>query len=559
MTNSTLTRQIPDWTEVKFEDLTDISVLYCRLSQDDGNLGDSNSIINQKMVLKNAAQAEHLPNPIYFIDDGISGVTLNRPAIQKALELVESGKVRNFVAKDLSRIARNYLFSGQLLEMTFPENNVRCIAVNDSYDSLKQSDNDANLLPLRNLFNEWFARDTSKKIRAVQKAKAQAGERLTTVAIYGYRKNPDNPKEWLIDPVGAEIVKRIFEEVKLGKSLKQIARGLEHDKVETPSYRRLSVGDKTNVISYSRYAWQVATIEKILQRPEYLGHTVNHRTSKISFKDKRKIYNPKENWLIFENTHEAIIDQVTFDIVQKMRQHKRILSKPRFEKGHENLFAGLVFCGTCGSKHYFCAHDKNGRNLDHYKCSKYAKTFDRCENPHYIRKVELEALVLRELNDLIEEIQIDETGFFKSLQKRFEIESSRKTAQQRKVVLEKEKRCEEIDQLIQKLYEDNVLGKVSDERFMKMTQNYEAEQNELNQVLSNLKSELSKNEADSQNIEQFIKRIRKFTHIDKLTTEILNVMIDKIVIHKPEGTKRNRIIKIDIHYNFIGNVNKENE
>ena len=555
MNNSTLT--IKEYTEVDLNQLTDITVVYCRLSQDDGNTGDSNSIINQKKILSEEIAKKRLSNPIYFIDDGISGTTIQyRPAISKAIELVEMGKVKNFLVKDLSRLARNYLDAGRLTEITFPDNNVRFIAVSDGIDSDYQTDNDANLLPLKSLFNDWYSRDTSKKIRAVKRAKAKSGERMTTNVIYGYRKDPANSKNWIVDSVGAEIVKRIFSEAKAGMSFSKIAKSLEGDCIETPSRRRISLGENPPAVSQGLYNWHRSMVEDIVSKMEYLGHTVNGRTKRRSYKDKKTIWLPKEEWLIFKNTHEAIIDQDTFDIVQKMRQHKRIKTNPRFEAGHENLFAGLVFCGTCGHKHYYCAFEKNGTNLDHYKCSKYSAIIDRCNNPHYIRKSELEELVLMELNSLINQIQFDEGEFMKKLEHKFKIESSKQTNKQRQKLLNSERRFEEIDQIIQRLYEDNLVGKLSDDRFMKMSQNYELEQSNLKHSISTAKQELSMQENQSMDISRFMQRIHKYTQITELSVEIVNELIDKIIIHAPEGTKRNRILKIEIHYNFIGNLDK---
>ena len=295
---------------------------------------------------------------------------------------------------------------------------------------------------------------------------------------------------------------------------------------------------------------------KILSRLEYLGHTVNGRTRKKSYKDKKQIWLPKEDWLIFKDTHEAIIDQDTFDIVQKMRQHKRVMGSPRFEAGHENLFAGLVFCGTCGHKHYYCAFEKNGTNLDHYKCSKYSRTFDRCDNPHYIRKSDLEELVLLELNSLINQIQFDEGEFMKKLEHKFKIESSKQTNMQRQKLLNDERRFEEIDQIIQRLYEDNLVRKLSDDRFIKMSQNYELEQSRLKDSIYIVKQKLSMQENQSMDISRFMQRIHEYTKNTELSVEIVNELIDRIIIHKPEGNKRNRILKIEIHYNFIGNLDK---
>jgi len=559
MNNRTLT--IKEYTEVDVSQMQDITVVYCRLSNDDGNAGDSNSIINQKKILGEVVIKEGLSNPIYFIDDGISGTTLKyRPAITKAIELVEMGKVANFLVKDLSRLARNYLDAGKLTEITFPAHDVRFIAVNDGIDSDHQTDNDANLLPLKSLFNDWYARDTSKKIRAVMKSRAEAGERMIVIPIYGYQRDPANAKNWLVDPIASEVVRRIFTEIKAGKGPTVIAKGLEKDKIETPSRRLKQLGEKPRELSYTHYNWSGAAVEDILSKMEYLGHTVNNKTYRKSHKDNRAYQNPRDQWLIFENTQEAIIDQDTFDIVQKMRQHKRIPSRNlRYEKGHENLFAGLVFCGTCGQKHYYCAFEKNGRNLDHYKCSRYAKTVDRCDNPHYIRKSELGEMVLADINQLLQTINFNEGKFLKQLERAFEIESSKQTNKQRQKLVNKERRYEEIEHIIPKLYEDNLSGKLSDERFMKMSQTYETEQVTLGESIKILKTELSEKDQQSKDITCFMHRIQKYTQIEELTVEIVNELIDRIIIYKPVGKTRGRIMNITIQYNFIGELTNISE
>ena len=543
---------IKEWTEADFNQISNLTAIYCRLSQDDGSAGDSDSIINQKKLLGNFISREKLPNPVYFIDDGFSGTTFNRPAIKKILDLIDEGRVKNVVVKDLSRLGRDYLRVGQLLEMTFPDNNIRFIAVNDNVDSAKESDIESTLLPIRNLFNEFYARDTSKKIRSVMQTKAKSGERLTVIPIYGYKKDPDNPKNWLVDEVASDVVKRIFSEAKSGKSLSRIAKDLEKDRIETPSYRRISLGENPTATSFSKFGWHRDSIALILSRQEYLWHTVNCRTRNKSYKDKRKIHLPENEWLIFKDTHEAIIDQDTFDIVQKMRNHKRILGNPRLEKGHENLFAGLVYCGTCSSKHYFCAHEKDGVNLDHYKCSSYSKRIDRCINPHYIRKENLCKLVLEDINNLLEQIQFDKEKFVKKLEAQHQLDSTRLISRQRQQLLNQENRISEIDRIIQRLYEDNVSGKLSDERFVKLSQNYEVEQAELNAQMLILKDKVDSQDNLQLDLTKFLMRIEKYSHIDQLTTEIINELIDKIIIHKPEGNKRNRILKIEIYYNFIG-------
>ena len=557
--NRTLT--ISDYRQVDTSKLSDITVVYCRLSQDDGLEGDSNSIINQKNILLDVVAREKLPNPVLFVDDGFSGTNFDRPAISEALRLVENRQVSNFVVKDLSRLGRSYIKVGQLTEITFPSFDVRFIALNDGVDSNKPNETNSIFLPIKSLMDEMYAADTSKKIRAVVQAKARAGERVTTNPPYGYLKDSRNPKNWIIDPVASEVVKRIFQEAKSGKSLSEIAKVLENDKIFKPDRHRIEIGLKpissSSNVETLPYFWTRETLSAILGREEYLGHTVNLRTRTKSYKEKRTIDLPRENWLIFKNTHEAIIDQETFDIVQKMRNHKRSNQWYKNRAGHENLFAGLVFCGTCGRKHYFCPQEKNGLNHDHYKCSGYRKPIDGCENPHYIQKSAMIEIVSDKLHQTIQEAHFDQEAFLKKLEQQSQAQFNKDNKHQHQQLQKDERRSKEIDSIIQKLYEDNLLGKISDERFVKLSQSYEEEQKQLQTSISDLTEKLAKQQEDSLNISKFMARISKYTELRELTVEIVNELIDKIVIHKPTGTKRNRIIQIDIYYNFIGKLNNE--
>lgn len=557
--NRTLT--ISDYRQVDTSKLSGITVVYCRLSQDDGLDGDSNSITNQKKILLDVVTRENLSNPILFVDDGFSGTNFDRPAISEALRLVENRQVSNFIVKDLSRLGRSYIKVGQLTEITFPSFDVRFIALNDGIDSDKPNETNSIFLPIKSLMDEMYAADTSKKIRAVVQSKARAGERVTVNPPYGYLKAPSNPKNWIIDPVASEVVKRIFQEAKSGKSLSEISKGLKNDKIFKPDRHRIEIGLKpissSPNVETLPYFWTRETLSAILGREEYLGHTVNLRTRTKSYKDKRKVDNPKEDWLIFQNTHEAIIDQETFDIVRKMRNHKRSNQRYKNRAGHENLFAGIVFCGTCGRKHYFCPQEKNGLNHDHYKCSGYRKPIDGCENPHYIQKSALIEIVSGKLRQTIQEIHLDQEAFLKKLEQQSQAQFCKDNKRQQLQLQKDEHRSKEIDSIIQKLYEDNLLGKISDERFVKLSQSYEEEQKQLQTSISDLTEKLAQQQEDSLNISKFMARISKYTELPKLTVEIVNELIDKIVIQKPTGTKRNRIIQVDIYYNFIGKLNNE--
>lgn len=557
--NRTLT--ISDYRQVDTSKLSGITVVYCRLSQDDGLDGDSNSITNQKKILLDVVTRENLSNPILFVDDGFSGTNFDRPAISEALRLVENRQVSNFIVKDLSRLGRSYIKVGQLTEITFPSFDVRFIALNDGIDSSKPNETNSIFLPIKSLMDEMYAADTSRKIRAVVQSKARAGERVTTNPPYGYLKDSDNPKNWIVDPVASEVVKRIFQEAKSGKSLSEISKGLKNDKIFKPDRHRIEIGLKpissSPNVETLPYFWTRETLSAILGREEYLGHTVNLRTRTKSYKDKRKVDNPKEDWLIFKNTSEAIIDQETFDIVRKMRNHKRSNQRYKNRAGHENLFAGIVFCGTCGRKHYFCPQEKNGLNHDHYKCSGYRKPIDGCENPHYIQKSALIEIVSGKLRQTIQEIHFDQEAFLKKLEQQSQAQFSKNSKRQQLQLQKDEHRSKEIDSIIQKLYEDNLLGKISDERFVKLSQSYEEEQKQLQTSISDLTEKLAKQQEDSLNISKFMARISKYTELPKLTVEIVNELIDKIVIQKPTGTKRNRIIQVDIYYNFVGKLNNE--
>lgn len=557
--NRTLT--ISDYRQVDTSKLSGITVVYCRLSQDDGLDGDSNSITNQKKILLDVVTRENLSNPILFVDDGFSGTNFDRPAISEALRLVENRQVSNFIVKDLSRLGRSYIKVGQLTEITFPSFDVRFIALNDGIDSSKPNETNSIFLPIKSLMDEMYAADTSKKIRAVVQSKARAGERVTVNPPYGYLKAPNNPKNWIVDPVASEVVKRIFQEAKSGKSLSEISKGLKNDKIFKPDRHRIEIGLKpissSPNVETLPYFWTRETLSAILGREEYLGHTVNLRTRTKSYKDKRKVDNPKEDWLIFKNTHEAIIDQETFDIVRKMRNHKRSNQRYKNRAGHENLFAGIVFCGTCGRKHYFCPQEKNGLNHDHYKCSGYRKPIDGCENPHYIQKSALIEIVSGKLRQTIQEIHFDQEAFLKKLEQKSQAQFCKDNKRQQLQLQKDEHRSKEIDSIIQKLYEDNLLGKISDERFVKLSQSYEEEQKQLQTSISDLTEKLAKQQEDSLNISKFMVRISKYTELPKLTVEIVNELIDKIVIQKPTGTKRNRIIQVDVYYNFIGKLNNE--
>ncbi|MBO4127026.1 recombinase family protein [Streptococcus suis] len=560
MNTSTLTSSyIPDWTEVNLDSLTDLTIVYCRLSQEDSRASESDSIQHQKHYLGDFVHEKKFRNPIFFVDDGYTGTNFNRPAIMKALELVEKGKVSTFIVKDNSRLGRSYIEVGRITEMLFPDNNVRYISVSEGMDSNQQSDMDATIMPIRNLFNEFYARDISRKVRVAQQAMAKAGERLSTNPHYGYKMDPNNAKKWVIDPEAAEIVKRIFRESLAGKGDSAIARGLQEDEIETPSYRRVTVGEKSPKLSHLRYGWTSSMINKILSRPEYLGHTVNYRSTTKSYKNKKIIYNDKKDWWIFENTQEPIIDQETFDVVQKMKQHKRRPPRKTWvgKAGHENIFAGLVYCATCGNKLHFCASEKCGRNADHYKCSRYLKPFDACQSANYTRKDMLERLVLEDVNSLLHDFSVNEEQLLAGLERQFQLQATKEIHSKKRIAGQHQQRISDIDRFIQKLYEDNLSEKLSDERFKIMSDNYESEQKELKNRLETLRTDIEQDELNSQNVQRFMDTISRYTKLDTLTVGIVNELVDKIVVHPSQGKGRKGFRKIELHYNFIGKIENE--
>ncbi|EOH73441.1 recombinase family protein [Enterococcus malodoratus] len=554
MNNSTLT--IKEYTEVDLKQLTDITIIYCRLSAEDGNEGESYSIANQKLILSKVAEKENLSNPILMADDGFSGSNFNRPAMVKALELVEAGKVKNFIVKDLSRLGRDYLRVGQLLESVFPQHGIRFISLNEQVDSLKISSQDAYMLPLMNIFNEWYSRQCSEKIRMSKHTKAKAGEKIGWQAPYGYLNNPENRKEWLVDKEAAKIIQRIFREFVSGKTPSSIARGLANDKILLPSFHKKKLGLKS-AISFSNnpYLWKAETVLNTIDREEYTGATVNLRTRKLSHKQARSINTPREEWLIFQDTHEPIIDKDTFETARKMRQHKRVPQYHKFKdvKGHENLFAGLVFCEN-GHKMTFCPQQKNHRNLDHYKCGKYKGIKETCNHGHYIRKIVLEEIVLKELQFLIHAIDLDESKLANQLRQNCDIVDNKEKLQNKNRLIQAEERYEKIDQIIQNLYEDKLSGELTNVRFSKLSKDYETEQTKLTQQIQELQQIVSKQDDQSVNIERFLRQVRKYTDMTELTPEIVNTLINRIIIHTPVGRGKQRQIKIEIHYNFIGQI-----
>lgn len=555
MNKSTLT--IKDIKTQNLNSLPDrITALYCRLSAEDANEGESNSISNQKQILAQVAMRENLPNPFFFVDDGFSGSNAQRPDFQLMINLVESGKIQAVIVKDLSRLSRDYLLTGQLTEITFPSKNVRFISLNENLDSSKSNSQDAYLAPLVSLFNNWYSLQCSEKIKLSKHTKARTGEKISWIAPYGYLKNPENPKEWIIDDYASQIVKRVFKEYLAGMSLMEIARRLRKDKILTPANYKKKLGlANYRIIETDPYYWKNQMICQMLEKEEYTGATINLKTAKVSYKQRSCRLRPREDWLIFPNTHEAIISQEDFEMARKMLGHKRISQRHNWKDkpGHENLFAGLVFCEN-GHKLSFCPQQKGDINLDHYKCYHYRRAGDTCSGLHYLRKEVLEELVLRDLQQLISAIHFDEKQLLEKLKSRFDMQETKKQDSLRKQLSRFKKRSKELDTIIQKLYEKQLLDEISDERFRKLTDSYESEQVELNQQIVKLQEVLISQTESKENVDKFIQTIRRYTNLETLTTQLVNELIDKIIVHQPTGRGKNRQVTIELHYRFIGEL-----
>ena len=526
-----------------------VTALYCRLSRDDELQGDSNSIINQKKILQKYALDHGWKNIRFYIDDGISGTTFNRPGFQEMIADIEAGIVKRVIIKDMSRLGRDYLQVGMYTEIMFPEHDVHFIAVNDGVDS-KQGDNE--FTPFRNIINEWYAKDTSKKIRAVMKVKGNAGEHLTTNAPYGYMKDPANPKQWVRDNDAANVVYDIGLYVMDGYGPSQIARLLKQRKILTPAAYYESKGINCNVKPQDDpYGWNASTVAHILDRwREYLGHTVNFKTTKKSYKSKKKIQNPESEWVIFENTHEPIWTESIADAVRLARQTRRRPTK----MGEMGMFSGMMFCADCGSIMYQCRATGFRREQEYYLCAGYRKSRDICGSTHSIRTVILEELILQNLCKVVSYAREQEDQFVKMVMDMDEKERSKGLAKKKKLLTDAEKRISELDRIFKHLYEDNITGKLTDERFKKLSADYEAEQAALQTQANSLREEIQEEESKCANVERFLSIVRKYPEIPELTPHILHEFVEKIVVHAATDphSKTNRKQEVDIYYKGIG-------
>ena len=534
-----------------------ITALYCRLSVEDtkdekknGKEDLSNSIQNQKAMLLQYARDHRFPHPTFFIDDGYSGVTYDRPGFQKMLDEIEAGHVGAVITKDLSRLGRNSALTGLYINYTFPQNDVRYIAINDHFDSINPNSTDSDIAGIKNWFNEFFAKDTSRKIRAVQKAKGERGERLTVHVPYGYMKNPENPKEWMIDEEAAQVVKKIFTLCMNGRGPSQIADQLEKDKILTPTAYKNKQGVKTpHTEPENPYRWHESTIVNILERKEYIGATVNFKTYTNSIWDKKQRENPEENRVIFYNTHPAIIEQEVFDKVQEIRQQRH----RRTATGKSSPFSGLVFCADCKQKLYYSTTKYFEKRQDFFICSTHRANKDKCSG-HYIRAVVLEDLVWNHMKEVISYVTRYEAHFRVEMEQKLRLQSEETIRVYKKRLAQAEKRIGELDRLFIKIYEDNAKGKLNDDRFAMMSKTYEDEQTQLKVEIVNLQKEIEVQERQIEDLEQFIQRARRYTDLTELTPYALRELVKAVYVEAPDKSSGKRKQRVHIEYDLVGYI-----
>lgn len=526
-----------------------ITALYARLSQEDALDGESNSIANQRKILLKYATDNGFSNPTFFIDDGVSGVTFDRPGWNEMIRLAEAGKVTTVIVKDMSRMGRDYLKVGYYTESFFAERDIRYIAINDGVDSDK-GDND--FTPFRNLFNDFYARDTSKKIRAVMRAKGNAGEHLCTNPPYGYTKDPNNRKQWIVDEEAAAVVKRIFDLCLAGKGPMQIAKVLTADKVLTVKAYFTKRDGKA--MPDNLYRWDYKSIAGILERPEYTGCTVNFKTYSKSHKLKKRLQNAPENYRIFPNTQPAIIEEQVFERVQELRANKRRPTKT----GRQGLFSGLLYCADCGEKLYFCTTNSFSPKQEHYVCSNYKSNTGTC-SAHFIREETLKMFVRQRIFDVTAMFFDDIQGFQNMVyQQRFE-EVEKAVKQKKKELEQARKRIADLDRIFKRIYEDDISGTISHERFLKLSAEYEAEQRDLTEFVHTEQTAVDTYEQDRTDFDSFAAVIRKYVGIQELTPTIVNEFVKKIIVHAPDKSTGHRRQRIEIVWNFIGELEQDED
>lgn len=533
-----------------------ITALYERLSRDDELAGDSNSIINQKKYLESYAEQQGYVNIVHYTDDGYSGGNFNRPAWKRLIADIEAGKVAHVIVKDMSRIGRDYLQTGFYTEIMFREHGVHFVAISNSVDSNDQNSNE--FAPFLNIMNEWYLRDLSRKQKTAIRIKGESGKPTTNIAIYGYKKDPADKYHWLIDEEAAAVVRRIYRMNVEGIGPYEIARILYEDKVETPAVYlgKKGIGFWKSKEDFSNpYNWSGHIVGKILSKPEYIGHTVNFRSHKESYKDKSSVPNPQEEWLIFENTHEAIIDKETWELVQKLRKTPR----RKDTLGEANPLTGLVFCADCGAKmynHRFKGDLENGNYpYDSYECSAYKlesrKHKDVCCS-HYISTKSIRTLILETIQSVSTFAVSNQQEFMEKVRAASQLRQKEVAKEIKRTLNKERKRTKELDVIIKKLYESFAVGRISEERFDSLLEEYETEQKQLLSSVESAEQQLSVFEEDTVRMEQFLSLAKKYTDFSELTTPMINEFVDKVLVHAPEKVDGDRVQEIEIYLKFIG-------
>lgn len=530
----------------KTRDVT--AFIYPRLSRDDNLEGESYSIGNQKKLLTKAAKDMGYTNIVTFVDDGVSGVTMDRPGFNEMMRQLEEGRAAALFVKDLSRLGRNYIEVGRLMEEFFPEHDIRLVAVSDNIDT---AEGENELAPIRNLFNEWYARDISKKRRISNKIKGNAGEPMGQPP-YGYMKDPDNPKRWIIDEEAALVVQRIYSMTLEGLGTEQIAAQLEREEILTPRAYWLKKGVKRPGKGKQQppTKWNSSTITKILSLQEYCGDILNFKTYSKSYKNKKRIDNDRENWVIFKDVHEPIIDRCVWEQVQQKRGKVR---KRRTNDGERNMFSGLLVCADCGSNLHFHFNQGNPE-IKYFNCSNYKGNRGSCTSTHYVRVDFLEEVVLGEIKRLTKFANRYEDDFLKAVMGSTQQSTALNRKLMQKELAAMQARDEELDGLFERIYEDNLSGKLSDDRFAKMSRRYETEQKELAEKIKVLRAEIDKLSSKAITSDMFIATVRKYTRAKKLTPRMLNELIEKIEVHQAEKIDGIWVQKLTIHYNCVGAI-----
>ena len=535
----------------KSRDVT--AFLYERLSRDDNMDGESYSIGNQKKLLTKVAKEKGYTNLVHFFDDGISGVTMDRPGFADMIQQLEQGKAAAVFVKDLSRLGRNYIEVGRLTEEFFPNHDIRLVAVSDNIDT---DEGENELAPIRNLFNEWYARDISKKRRISNKIKGNAGEPMGQPP-YGYIKDPENPKRWIVDEEAAQVVRRIYRMTLEGVGTEQIAAKLEEDGVLTPRayWHSKGINRPGKVKELPPTHWNSSSVIKMLSVQEYCGDILNFKTYSKSYKNKKRLENDRENWAIFKDVHEPIIERAVFEQVQQKRGKMR---KRQAKDGERSMFSGLLVCADCGSNLHFHFNQGNPE-IKYFNCSNYKGNRGTCGSTHYVRVDFLEQVVLGEIRRLTKYAGLYEDDFLKEV-----IGHSRQAEETERRLKEKElksllARDDELDGLFERIYEDNVSGKLSDDRFAKMSRRYEEEQKELSEKIKKLRSEIEKQSSRATSTDMFVSIVRKYTRARKLTPRMLNELIEKIEVFNAEKIDGEWVQRLRIHYNCVGEMNIPNE